>query len=164
MSRTQGHPRILTAYSDDQYLDAATSKTGETRVSGRGRSSCGEWTTPSTVLVGDTLGIRIVALRKAYLWGKTASGVSARFYAKVRVLKLMQVGDPADDMPVVEVRDKYVVCDGDGFIPDFSEPAFEVEAALQASDDEWGRYHQYKLVIASLPSLPTLTARQMRSG
>ena len=59
----------------------------------------------------------------------------ARFYAKISILKLMQVDDPIDEMPVVEVRDKYAILDGDKIVPDFSEPDFE--AAQQASDEEW---------------------------
>ena len=55
--------------------------------------------------------------------------------ARVRVLKLMQVGDAVTEVPIIEVTEKYVVCDGDSCLPIHSEPEFK--SIQQASDDEW---------------------------
>ena len=81
------------------------------------------------------LTFNVVKLRKAYLRGKMDDGVWIRVYARVRVFTLKQVGDTVTEVRVIQVTEKYVVCDGDACLPIHSEPEFQ--ATQQASDDEW---------------------------
>ena len=125
-----GRIAMVLAYGDDGNLDADGCVPPPVRPLEPERDVSQEEEDPPGALT-----FNVVKLRKAYLWGKMDDGIWIRVYARVRVLTLKQVGDTVTDVPVIEVTEKYVVCNGDACLPTHSEPEFH--ATQQASDDEW---------------------------
>ena len=76
-----GRIAMMLAYGGDRYLDADGRMPLEVippepeRDPSQEEDALGEWTTPSSVLNGDVITFEVVALRKAYLWGKTDDGI-----------------------------------------------------------------------------------------
>ena len=86
-----GRITVALAYGDNHYLDAdgrvpkVQPPKQETPRSEEVEDPPGEWTTPSSIEVGDALPVEVMALRTAYLWGRAGNGVWARLYAKVNI-------------------------------------------------------------------------------
>ena len=95
----------------------------------------GRYTIPTSIEVGDVLTTEIVCRRTGYLWTCASNGIWARVCAKPDMLGLVNLGGPLVEFTVVEVRDKYVVLDGDDIVPDSSNP--DPEAAKSESEEEW---------------------------